>query len=184
MGSEMVTDFQAMKTQAERERRRTLTPIDAADEAHGDFPHILSPLNGLESQGRRDFRRLIIAALWLLASIVLLIAACSRVFARDDGRYAASPLKLWFDGLQSGTGLCCSFADGAKVENVDWDTVSMADAEGTHIIYRVRLNGAWLDVPPNAVVTVPNRFGAAVVWPYKDENGATRIRCFMPGAEG
>jgi len=31
---------------------------------------------------------------------------------RDDGRYANSPLKSWFDRLASGNGLCCSFADG------------------------------------------------------------------------
>ena len=38
--------------------------------------------------------------------------------ARDDGRYANSPLKSWFDQLASGKGLCCSFADGFRVDNV------------------------------------------------------------------
>ena len=38
--------------------------------------------------------------------------------ARDDGRYANSPLKSWFDQLASGKGLCCSFADGFKVDEV------------------------------------------------------------------
>ncbi len=71
-------------------------------------------------------------------------------------------------------GLCCSFADGFKVENVDWDT-----QEGR---YRVRLEGEWVIVPDAAVVTEPNRFGPAVVWPYKDASGNTQIRCFMPGA--
>jgi hypothetical protein len=42
--------------------------------------------------------------------------------ARDDGRYANSPLKSWFDQLASGRGHCCSFADGFRVDNVDWDT--------------------------------------------------------------
>ena len=32
--------------------------------------------------------------------------------------------------------------------------------------YRVRLNGEWIVVPDNAVVTEPNKFGPAVVWPY------------------
>jgi hypothetical protein len=40
---------------------------------------------------------------------------------RDDGRYANSPLKSWFDRLASGNGLCCSFADGFRVDDVDWD---------------------------------------------------------------
>lgn len=111
-----------------------------------------------------------------LAAVALCINAFvpSQLFAHDDGRFADSPLKPWFDQLASGKGLCCSFADGVKVENVDWDT-----QDGR---YRVRLNGQWLVVPDVAVVTEPNRFGPAVVWPYQDMNGATQIRCFIPGA--
>ena len=99
----------------------------------------------------------------------------SQLFAHDDGRFANSPLKPWFDQLASGKGLCCSFADGVSVQDVDWD----ATKDGR---YRVRLNGQWLVVPDAAVVTEPNRFGPAVVWPYQDMNGATQIRCFIPGA--
>jgi hypothetical protein len=111
-----------------------------------------------------------------LATVALCIDAFvpSQLFAHDDGRFATSPLKTWFDQLASGKGLCCSFADGVKVENVDWDTQSGR--------YRVRLNGQWVIVPDAAVVTEPNRFGPAVVWPYQDMNGATQIRCFIPGA--
>ena len=94
--------------------------------------------------------------------------------ARDDGRYANSPLKSWFDRLESGKGLCCSFADGFRVDNVDWDT------QDSH--YRVRLNGEWIVVPDSAVVTEPNKFGPAVVWPYMGTDGQTQIRCFLPGA--
>jgi hypothetical protein len=97
------------------------------------------------------------------------------VSARDlDGRYANSPLKQWFDQLASGNGLCCSFADGFSVQDVDWDT-----KDGR---YRVRLQGEWVVVPDEAVVTEPNRFGPTVVWPYLDASGATQIRCFLPGA--
>jgi hypothetical protein len=94
--------------------------------------------------------------------------------ARDDGRFADSPLKSWFDRLASGKGLCCSFADGVKVEDVDWDT-----QDGR---YRVRLDGRWIIVPDTALVTEPNKFGPAVVWPYQDATGATQIRCFIPGS--
>jgi hypothetical protein len=94
--------------------------------------------------------------------------------ARDDGRYANSPLKSWFDQLASGKGLCCSFADGFRVDDVDWDT------QDGH--YRVRLNGEWIVVPDDAVVTEPNRFGPAVVWPYMNSDGQTQIRCFLPGS--
>jgi hypothetical protein len=77
-----------------------------------------------------------------------------QLVARDDGRFANSPLKPWFDHLASGKGLCCSFADGVTVQDVDWDT------QDGH--YRVRIYGQWLVVPDVPVVTEPNRFGMAV----------------------
>ena len=116
----------------------------------------------------------------LFCPTVAVVALCTSVFAssnvsaRDDGRYANEPLHAWFDQLASGKGLCCSFADGVSVQDVDWDT-----RDGR---YRVRLHGEWIFVPENALVTEPNRFGPAVVWPYMDSDGATQIRCFLPGA--
>jgi hypothetical protein len=108
-----------------------------------------------------------------VSTLCMTILASSQSLARDNGEFANSPLKQWFDKLASGKGLCCSFADGVSVKDVDWDS-----QEGR---YRVRLHGEWIDVPDAALVTEPNRFGPAVVWPY-EEGGATRIRCFMPGA--
>lgn len=117
----------------------------------------------------------------LTGSPVAVVALCMMAFAptnvsaRDpDGRYANEPLHAWFDQLASGKGLCCSFADGFSIQDVDWDT-----RDGR---YRVRIHGEWIVVPDAAVVTEPNRFGPAVVWPYKDTEGATQIRCFLPGA--
>jgi hypothetical protein len=107
---------------------------------------------------------------------VIIAAGANPAGARDDGRYANSPLKSWFDQLASGKGLCCSFADGVTIEDVDWDT---ANAKGG---YRVRLAGAWIDVPDAALIKEPNKFGPAVVWPYRDIDGITQIRCFLPGA--
>jgi hypothetical protein len=111
---------------------------------------------------------------------VAVAVVCITVFvpnhshARDDGRFANSPLKEWFDRLASKNGLCCAFADGVSVQDVDWDT------QDGH--YRVRIQGEWIVVPDAAVITEPNRFGPAVVWPYNDRYGNTQIRCFMPGA--
>ena len=107
---------------------------------------------------------------WLLFWLALMISA----FARDDGRYANELLKNWFDNLTSSNGKCCSFADGFSVSDVDWDT------EDGH--YRVLLHGEWINVPNSSVVTEPNRYGPAVVWPYMDSNGTIYIRCFLPGA--
>jgi hypothetical protein len=137
------------------------------------------------SSGVRVMRNVLLTAM-LLASVVpagardfqefAVLGGAGRIVtpARDDGRYANSPLKSWFDQLASGKGLCCSFADGFRVDDVDWDT------QDGH--YRVRLNDEWIVVPDNAVVTEPNRFGPAVVWPYMNSDGQTQIRCFLPGS--
>ena len=113
-----------------------------------------------------------IYVVWTLVAVLSSVLA----FAADHGQFAGSPLKPWFDQLASGKGLCCSFADGLSVEDVDWDV------KDGH--YRVRLNGQWISVPDTALVTEPNRYGRAVVWPYADATGMTQIRCFMPGAQG
>jgi len=104
---------------------------------------------------------------------VLLPLSAALVFAHDDGRYANSPLKPWFDGLKSGRGPCCSDADGLVVSDPDWD---LKDGH-----YRVRLDGEWIDVPDNAVITEPNRAGRTMVWPLNSSFGKA-IRCFMPGS--
>jgi hypothetical protein len=110
--------------------------------------------------------------LCVLCAVVFVPLSTGSVRARDDGRYAGSPLKPWFDQLRSGKGPCCSDADGSAVSDVDWDT------KDQH--YRVRLEGEWIDVPEDAVVTEPNRVGRAMVWPmYRD--GKPVVRCFMPG---
>jgi hypothetical protein len=107
------------------------------------------------------------------ALIVLAALFAGSATARDDGRYAQSPLKSWFDSLRSGKGLCCSDADGSVVADVDWES------KDGH--YRVRLEGQWVDVPDDAVVTVPNRAGRTMVWPVKGASGIL-IRCFLPGS--
>lgn len=107
-------------------------------------------------------------------ALLLGLAIIAAASARDlNGTYADSPLHDWFDSLSSGKGMCCSFADGRTVEDPDWG----ADSKG----YWVIVDGKRYSVPKDALVTVPNKFGRAVVWPYV-ENGVTKIRCFLPGA--
>jgi hypothetical protein len=122
---------------------------------------------------RRGKRHRVAFGLVLSATSLLMLPQV--VIARDSGQYAAtSPeLKAWFDGLRSGKGPCCSDADGSAVSDVDWESSS------GH--YRVRLDGKWLDVPDEAVITGPNRIGRTMVWPMRGETGPV-IRCFMPGS--
>ena len=115
-------------------------------------------------------------SLRLVAALLLSASAAPAMHARDlDGRYAAQNPELhqWFESLRSGKGPCCSDADGTAVSDVDWET-----ANGH---YRVRLDGEWVDVPDEAVITEPNRIGRTIVWPIRGYLGVS-IRCFMPGS--
>lgn len=111
----------------------------------------------------------------VMIGVVIILILSIPAHARDpDGRYAASPLKGWFDNLKSSGGaLCCSDADGTALSDVDWKT-----KDGR---YRVRIDGEWIDVPDEAVITEPNRAGRTMVWPIRGYGGLT-IRCFMPGS--
>jgi len=116
-----------------------------------------------------------VPVLWLPLIGFLLAAGLVAALGRDlDGRYAGSPLKRWFDQLESGWGRCCSDADGRIVEDADWET------KDGH--YRVRVpnvpgstNMLWVVVPDRSVVTEPNRIGRTMVWPvyvdgYQDDS--------------
>jgi hypothetical protein len=111
-----------------------------------------------------------------IASAVLAMAVASPIaYARDRGQFANSTpeMRAWFEGLRSGKGPCCSDADGNAVSDVDWET------HDGH--YRVRIDGQWVDVPDEAVITEPNRIGRTMVWPIRGYLGLS-VRCFLPGS--
>jgi len=117
--------------------------------------------------------------------VAAFVLACmwSYAYPRDDGRYANSPLKPWFDSLKSGKGPCCSDADGTALSDVDWESVNDPAKPAVH--YRVRIENAWWDVPDEAVIKEPNRAGRTMVWPvYHSAYGGpltVEIRCFIAG---
>jgi hypothetical protein len=116
---------------------------------------------------------LVFAAVSLLCVSAVNVSSLS---ARDNGRFAgADPeIKAWFDKLASGRGPCCSDADGFALSDPDWES------KDGH--YRVRIDGQWIEVPDDAVITVPNRVGRTMVWPIRYPGQVIFIRCFMPGA--
>lgn len=107
----------------------------------------------------------------LYLAFALLIAP-SLTLAKDDGRYAQSPLKSWFDSLRSGKGPCCSDADGEETE------YQIRNGR-----YWIPVEGVMIEVPDAALLTQPNRFGRPMKWLFM-ENGKKAIRCFIPGAGG
>ena len=104
--------------------------------------------------------------------LLVLMVPTMPALGRDDGRYADSPLKSWFETLESEFGLCCTVADGYIVSDPDW--------ESDRGRYRVRLDGEWVAVADGAVITQPNLAGRTMVWKYYID-GHPRVRCFIPG---
>lgn len=106
-----------------------------------------------------------------------LLICAGTASARDlDGRYAQTnpQTRDWIRGLTNKQGVnCCDAADGTRLEDVDWE----ASDNG----YRVRIDGDWIEVPPEAVIDEPNRLGPAMVW-RGWINGKPFVRCFLPGA--
>lgn len=117
-----------------------------------------------------DMRLAGLSAAALLALAALLATSA---LARDDGRYANSPLKPWFESLHSEYGQCCSDADGYMVADVDWES-----DKGR---FRVHIDNEWVVVPDGAVITEPNKIGRTMVWKHYID-GHPRVRCFMPGS--
>lgn len=105
---------------------------------------------------------LLVAALWM---------ASHPVRAHDVHRPDLDP---WFGSLASGRGACCGSpkVDATVLVDADWES------KNGH--YRVRIDGAWVDVPDDAVVNKPNLYGRALVSPNRGWGGLS-IRCFMPG---
>ena len=123
----------------------------------------------------------------LLALIVLWPAAAqarwvgtAEQWADLQSRDAYGDMGNWFNSLSSkGGGSCCSNFDGQPPE-------AIVQTSDNH--YRVMLEGQWVDVPDDAVLDVPNKYGKAVVWYSKSwrsrvtgQEGDFYIRCFLPG---
>jgi hypothetical protein len=118
-----------------------------------------------------------------ISIVVSFLAAAHLAEAADHGQFGpTSPeMKAWVNSLENKLREgCCSTADGWKPEEVEYDT------RGNK--YRVKIEGQWYEVPPNAMIDLPNKFGFPIVWYYKTwDNGikpSISIRCFIPGAGG
>ena len=108
----------------------------------------------------------------LLPAVFLTAILVGSAIARDDGRYAGSPLKPWFDSLRSGKGPCCSDADGIAIA----DPIGNPRTGAT--VFGWMENGLLFRMMRSS----PSRTaGQTMVWPVKGALG-TSIRCFLPGS--
>jgi hypothetical protein len=109
----------------------------------------------------------------LLPSVLAALVVCTPAAAHDNGQFTnvAPAVRTWFHNVRSPRGIpCCDIADGHRT-----------DFDMRENRYWVPINGTWLPVPPEAVLTdVGNPVGDAVVW-YSTYGEQVIIRCFVPG---
>jgi hypothetical protein len=163
----------------------------------------------------QDPWRMAVRAASVAALLLLALPASAKEPHALDGQHFSSrdAQREYFNGLTNSNkneaqsdrpngGLCCSFADGKRLEDPDWTAgievkgqkcVYAEDDERNHLTgsqYCVRVDGVWYQVPESALVAQKNIIGVAEVWPvYPNRYGLAtgrvlRIRCFMPGAGG
>ena len=70
-------------------------------------------------------------------------------------------------------------ATGCGSFNREWKRVGQNPDAGSGL--EARWEGQWIDVPDDAVITVPNLAGRTMIWPLKGASGIS-IRCFLPGS--
>jgi hypothetical protein len=129
----------------------------------------------------------------LLTALIAVYLSTAPACAHDHNH---PELKGWFEGLQSGRGMCCDGKDALHLSDVDW---RWQNKEDSHIRVRVpkdeeffqralagdqNIETVWVDVNDNAVIDdIPNKTGVPLVWPaYYPDINIVWIRCFMPGA--
>src|SRR5258708_4142421 len=111
---------------------------------------------------RYGMRKMLADVVRVISVSMLPLAIAPRAEAAVHGQLGlTSPeVKDWANSLEKKLReACCSAADGWKPQEVEYDIKESR--------YRVKIDGEWYDVPPDAVLQVPNRFGFAVVWYYQ-----------------
>jgi hypothetical protein len=104
--------------------------------------------------------------------LALLFAAAVILIRDPTGKWAGDPLQPWFESLQNS-----ARADGHPLDDGEWDIKGDS--------YRVFIQGRWVVVPDDAVLSGPNKFGKAIVWFRNYPSRVTpdtHIQCFIPGS--
>lgn len=117
-----------------------------------------------------------IVLVFIIASILMAMVVWGATSIGWTHEHDRPDLDTWFSRLYNKKGgSCCNGEDNRPLEAV-WSTEG---ADGKQH-YRVKIEGKWVDVPDDALVDQPNKYGPALVWYYR--SGDTfLIRCFMPG---
>jgi hypothetical protein len=114
--------------------------------------------------------------------LVILTLVLSQAFAKNDGRWSQlDPVKRdWLrnqivPGGKHKGGNCCNESDGVDAQE---------DIRGDKYWVTFTAHGVpipWTEVPDEAVIRAPNKYGTPVVW-FWFENGQAKIKCYAPGS--
>jgi len=161
-------------------QRRDRIRLDQPFQRVAMIPHSVAVKPSRRGVGITAMAADVIRAIFI---VYLFLTLCSVAEAADHGQFGPSSpdMRAWANSLENKLREgCCSTADGWKPEAVEYDIVGSK--------YRVKIEGEWYDVPRDALVEVPNRFGFPVVWYFKTWDNGIRpsilMRCFIPGAGG
>lgn len=124
-------------------------------------------------------------ALLAVSIAALILFTAFAAFAHDHARPDLTP---WFKQLKSSKGYCCDGMDALHLRDVDWETkdghyrvrVPKSGEDMAKAVAGETVETEWVDVPDDAVLDVPNKDGATLVWPLYGYMGVS-IRCFLPG---
>ena len=133
---------------------------------------------------------LLMLALGFVFGVLCAIAFVPPAHAHMPDRPDLNP---WFSDLKNdGGGLCCSMEEGTVITAEEWRNTEVDKCEKTYAVvpdspaeFCVLWKGHWRQVYRYAVVSKPNRYGPALVWPVYEWNGdddGVWFRCFIPGA--
>jgi hypothetical protein len=122
----------------------------------------------------------------VIAFMLVALSARGHDHSRPD-------LNGWFHKLHSKGGTwCCDGPgkDALHLKDADWETrggryrvrVPVDQASFERALKGETVQTEWADVPDDAVIAEPNKYGTALVWPTYGVAGRM-VRCFMPGVE-
>jgi hypothetical protein len=104
---------------------------------------------------------------------VKLILAALVLFVHLAGR---PDLNDWAMSLKGASGVpCCDNSEAVPLTDPDWKV-----SESGH--YTVFVDGQWVEVPDEAIVKGPNKYGQVLVWYTHSPGFAVYVRCMLPAA--
>lgn len=119
----------------------------------------------------------------LTAAFLLASPAVARYVGTEQIQYSQE-IQDWIKNLKSKkqSSPCCDLSDG------DFTSMDIRLGADGKSHFFATIEGEWVEIPDDALVTEPNRIGRPIVWYVRwmglEGKMVTLVRCFLPGAMG